>query len=130
MEDPSKKGVSAMLFIYLGISGFLGLFTTIYYQFSHGVTSPFMTFVFLIPLVGGCGSVLLKRRLGEGNVLSHNAYPAGLAALIMACLLHAVFDIAGNSSVYVPPLFVMGIGLTLVGVVSYFAGKVSRRARG
>ena len=116
-----------MLFIYLGISGFLGLFTFIYYLFSHGVTSPYMTFLFAIPLLAGCGSILLKKLLGAGNTISRNAYPAGIASLVMACMLQAIFDIAGTSSVFVPPLFVVGVGLLIIGIGSYFYPKVRKR---
>ena len=116
-----------MLSIYLGISGFLGIFTIVYYHFSHGVTSPYMTFLFAIPLVAGCVSFILKKWFGPGNAVSRNAYPSGIAALVMACMLKAIFDIAGNSSVFVPPLFLMGGGLLSIGAVSYFFRREAMR---
>ncbi|MCR5451881.1 MAG: hypothetical protein K6F00_04560 [Lachnospiraceae bacterium] len=116
-----------MLFTYLGISGFLGIFTIIYYRFSHGVTSPYMTFAFLIPLLLGGISVLIKKRFGDGNAVSQNLFPSGVAALIAASILQAVFDIAGNSSVYVKPLFWAGI-IMLATAAGAYVVNVYRRS--
>ena len=109
-----------MLSIYLGISGFLGLFTIIYYQFAHGVTSVYMTFLFAIPMAAGFLNLLLKKLRGEPGEISKNTYPAGVAALIMASMLQGIFEIAGNSSRMVLPLFVLGSLLTVVGILTRF----------
>ncbi len=108
-----------MLSIYLAVSAFLGIFTVIYYQFSHGVTSPYMTFVFLIPLVLGGIACLVRHRFGEGGYVARNAYPSGIAAITVASLLQGVFLIAGNSSKLVMPLAIVGIVLLITGIIAY-----------
>ncbi len=112
-------------FWYTVAAVFLVVFTAIYYQFSHGVYSPFMTFSCLLPLVLGAGVNLLISRFGmkEPGVVSRNLYPSGIAALTVSFLLKAVFDIAGNTSPHTIQLFCAGLLLLAVGSAAYLVQK-------
>ena len=77
-------------------------FATVYAQFSHGVHSPFMTFMCMIPLVGGT-LVALVLHVARHTVpprASRQAWALCIASLTVASCLRGVFDIAGTSSPY------------------------------
>ena len=87
------------LFISVCCTLFCLLFYMIYNLFSHGVHSPFMTFLFAWPLVlcvFPCALFL--------------AAPGG------------VFDIAGNSSVYQVIMMAAGFVMLFIGLILYAAG--------
>ena len=79
-------------------------FALIYAQFSHGVYSPFMTFMFAIPLVGGAlvSVALYLARAQELSRASRHAWALAIASLTVASCLRGVFDIAGTASPYLP----------------------------
>ena len=68
---------------YLIAAAGCALFALIYAQFSHGVHSPFMTFMFAIPLVGGALPAL-GFHLAQAQPAPRLARQAG--ALAIACL--------------------------------------------
>lgn len=78
------------------------LFAFIYAQFSHGVYSPFMTFMFAIPLLGGA-AVALALHLAKAEAvprLARQSWALALAALTIGSCLLGIFEIAGTSSPY------------------------------
>lgn len=104
MEGPARKeGVRSHLQAakrYLVAAVACAAFALIYAQFSHGVYSPFMTYMFAIPLVGG-SAVALGLRLAHVRELSRGtrqAWALALSTLTVASCLRGVFDIAGTSS--------------------------------
>ena len=123
-EETRSKEPLRRAFWYGAAAVFLIVFTAIYYQFSHGVYSPFMTFSFLLPLLFGSGVNLLLYALHmkEPGYFSGNVYPSGIAALTMSFLLKAIFDIAGNSSPHTPQLFFAGVILLAAGGLAYLVG--------
>ena len=86
------------------------LLSVVYAQFSHGVSSPFMTFLAAVPLVGGVvvflAMVVTSRH--SFDRVSFNAYHAGVATLVVACALQGVFDIAGTASPFVGVFVAVG----------------------
>ena len=108
--------------IYLGIS-FLCLITFIIYnQFSHGVTSPFMTFLFCWPLILGFIPYLLLAVIPKAEYpdrLTLNVYNSGVAALTVSSLLKGIFDIAGNASIYQHYLMIFGTIMLIAGIIIY-----------
>ena len=80
------------------------MFALIYAQFSHEVYSPFMTFMFAIPLIGGALPSLCLA-LARSNPLpraTRQAWALALAALTVASCLRGIFEIAGTASPYLP----------------------------
>jgi hypothetical protein len=117
-----RKGV---LITYGAITVFCIIFNFIYAQFSHGVDSVWMTFMFLFPLVGCVGLFGLAALLGSKTLprFSFNAYNSGIATLLTGSLLRGICEIAGTASFYQDVFFVVGAGFVVVGIVYAIAGK-------
>lgn len=118
--------------VYLGISVFCQVFYLIYDQFSHGVRSPYMTWLFAWPFLLGVlpGMVFRRfpkvRRPGRFTV---NLYNSGLAAVTVSSLLRGIFEIAGTDSVYQQRLMYAGGAMLLLGIAVYlFPIKGFRKA--
>lgn len=79
-------------------------FNFIYAQFAHGVSSAFMTFMFVIPLVMGVlpAMVMWRARIGRLPVAARQAWALAVASLTVASCLHGIFDIAGTASPWLP----------------------------
>jgi len=95
----------------------------IYAIFGHGVSSAFMTWMFLYPLIGGAWLYLLIVRLVPGasqtdaHRLAFNLYNSGIAALTAGSFLKGILDIAGTSSPYTPIFLVAGWLFALAGLL-------------
>ena len=117
------KGV----WVDLGLSAFCLLFSLVYAQFSHGVNSPYMSYLFAYPLLFGAIVLIGMHALAlpKANDFSAMGYNFGLAAITLSSLLTGIFEIAGTSSVYAFYLMLFGEGLmvlaTLVYMVQLFA---------
>ena len=87
---------------YLVAAAGCALFAFVYAQFSHGVYSPFMTFMFAIPLVGGALASLAFHlaKARPAPVLAQQEWALALACLTVASCLRGVFEIAGTSSAF------------------------------
>ena len=116
MSDIRKKFLKTIV-IFIMITIFTFIFNKVYGIFGHGVTSPYMTYMFLYPLVGGVlfyGIVMLfipsivnKKKYR----FFYNIYNSGIAILTLGSLLRGVMEIAGTSSFYL-------IFYTLIGWLS------------
>lgn len=121
-ENRNKRGLSKGVMIYLIITIFCQVFFLIYDQFSHGVRSPYMTYLFLWPLLLGLVPGLLFwciphiRRQGR---ISANLYHSGVAAVTVSSLLRGIFEIAGTASEYQEWLMMAGGVMLFVGVGAY-----------
>ena len=95
------------------------VFARIYALFSHGVSSIFMTWMFLIPLIGGAGVYALLRIVAPSlrNDAAACAYNCGLATLTVASTLQGIFEIAGTDSPYNEVMAVVGATLVVIAVV-------------
>lgn len=110
--------------LYLGAGIFLGLFSFVYSRFSHGVSSPFMTFLCLFPLVLGfvpACAALLTGRLRRPSELSLDLYRAGIWTLTAASLTRGILTIAGTSSVFQRLLMGLGLMELAAGLVLFLA---------
>ena len=88
---------------YLVAAAGCALFALVYAQFSHGVYSPFMTFMFAIPLVGGT-FVALVCHLAKAPVTprtARQAWALSIASLTLGSCLQGIFEIAGTGSPFV-----------------------------
>jgi len=114
------------VFAYLGVSLFTIIVDKVYAIFGHGVTSAFMTWMFLYPLLGGAGIYYLLQRIAPGIKqypgyrLFANLYNSGLATFMVGSFMNGIFEIAGTNSPYVSWyygagfLFVLAAGAALV----------------
>ena len=85
---------------YLVASAGCALFAFIYAQFSHDVYSPFMTFMFAIPLIAGALPAFICHATKEKPLprLTRQAWALAIASLTVASCLRGIFEIAGTSS--------------------------------
>lgn len=114
------------IFIWLGISVFCLIFYLIYSMFSHGVKSPYMTYLFAWPFILGflpCIIIYVISRIKHSvihiDAISDNAFCSGVAALTVSSLLKGIFDIAGTASIYQTWLFYAGTALLIIGIIHF-----------
>ena len=94
-------------------------FAIIYAQFSHGVYSPFMTFMFAIPLVAGA-LVALVMHVAHVRPMpraSRQAWALAIASLTVASCLRGVFEIAGTDSPYLVVYLAAALAFAVVAIV-------------
>lgn len=90
------------------------LFNKIYALFGHGVTSPWMSNMYLYLLGLGVAVFALIRIFTPGIAscreyrLFFNTYNSGIALLINGMLLYGILDIAGGTSQIVPWFLYIG----------------------
>jgi len=124
ISGEKKRKVLKTILAYIAITAFCWLFGYVYERFSHGVYSDFMVYMFLFPLIGGLVPFVFIRFTPAPfpGRFSQNAYNSGIAALTLASLLRGVFDIYGTISNYVKLYWILGIFLTIIGIISYLVG--------
>ena len=119
-----------ILIRYLAVSAFCLLFSTVYGVFSHGIHSPWMSFLAAWPLVLGAvpaaGRLMINRRSGKkmpGTCVWTDIYRFGIAALTAASLLKGILEIAGTDSGYPGLLLCAGAAMLVIGA----AGTIRHR---
>ena len=125
----AKKRICHTACIYLGLTAFCGLFSLVYEHFSHQVYSSYMVYLFLFPLLGGVLPFFLLPLIPSARFPSlpaRYAYHSGLAALTVGSCLSGIFEIYGIIVPLVKLYWIVGLCLTLLGVVFYLA-QVKRR---
>lgn len=106
--------------LYLGAVLFCILFWQVYRLFSHGVTSFFMTNLFLLPAVGFLmEGVLLFGAPKRFRRSADNLFHCGIGTGTVGFLLQGIFEIAGTDSPYMIAFPVVG-GICLLGAVVCF----------
>jgi len=113
-----KKGV----LYYSSAALFCLMVFLIYNIFSHGVHSPYMTLLFLWPLVLGvlpCLIMLLINKLPGPDRFTLNVYNSGVAAITVSSLLRGIFEIAGTASPLQTGLWIAGITMAVGGFLCY-----------
>lgn len=128
-SDTNKPGRSAAAgktaLIYLGVTVLCISFDRIYALFSHNVSSRYLSFLFLYPLLGGAAFYfliwLLVPRAEElkNRHLAAQCYHSGIAALTAGSALRGILEIAGTASPYTPVYFFFGWTLTVLGLLIY-----------
>lgn len=118
--------------IFLCISLFCGLFSAVYEQYSFGVYSNYMVYLFMFPLAGGVVPYAvfgLIPRAPCPSPVSARLYNSGIAALTVGSCVKGVLDIYGTSSVYMPVYWMSGVLLAAAGLVLYILGMKKQRGR-
>ena len=112
------------------LTAFCVLFSMVYEHFSHGVYSPFMICLFLVPLLGGVVPSLVlvfSPGLCFPSPFARSTYRLGLITLAVGSCLRGVFEIYGTSAPLVGVYGAAGGVLTATGIVSYlFHGRRPR----
>lgn len=118
LDSRVARDRKAML-AFLGVGVFCVVLAVVYAQFSHGVSSMFMSLCCMVPYAGAV-VYLFMVLTGRHPLdrLAFNAFNAALATFTVASVLRAVFDIAGTSSVWLMVLVVAGALLLLAACVS------------
>jgi len=95
----------------------------IYTQFSYGISSDSMAWMFLYPLLGGCLFFLLLGVLIPGVFQSEyyrtffNLHNFGIATLTVNSFLTGILEIAGTASTYTRMIAIAGWTLITVGLI-------------
>jgi len=119
------------VYVYMAVAAFCILFNYIYSLYAHGVSSNFMTFMFLFPLLGGglvfTGFYLLQNRVRAPSRLSFNLYNSGIAWLTVGSCVGGVIEIAGYESDHIRVFFVIGLFFVFSGVLTYIMQYLRKR---
>ena len=102
------------------------VFAVVYNQFGHGVTSPYMNFMFLYPLVLGVGGYLILMRVHRTECFFtpwSKWYHWGIVTLVFGNALKGIFDIAGTSSPYVVLYWIVGGMLIFIGTIGILLSR-------
>ncbi len=129
-KDIQKFYINKRVIPYCFITFFCMLFSFIYAQFSHGVSSPHMTYLFLYPLLFGVLIGLLFSIFEKKSIdyfWQSHFYHTGVVALILGSLLRGIFDIAGTASVYQTALTIGGAGMVFCGVIGFAFSKIKQQ---
>ena len=135
-HNPADKPAPRMgrgALYYSVIAAFCLVVFIIYNLFSHGVYSPFMTWLFLWPFALGvlpCLILHLGKGLPRPNRVTINVYNSGVAAITVSSLLRGIFEIAGTASPLQTGLWIAGLVMTGAGIVFYLlSGKTPQHLR-
>ena len=109
-------------FVYLIVTIFCALFGAIYENYSYEVYSYYMIYAFAYPMIMGvlpfmiiykCEKIRMPGRISE------NLYNAGVGTLTIGSIVEGVLLIYGTTNVLSKIYFVVGIGMVVLGIVSY-----------
>ncbi len=108
---------------YAIVTALCMMLSFLYGQFSHGVSSVHMTFLFLYPLcLGVFGGLLCMVAIPvkREHFFATHFYHTGVVALMISSTLKGIFEIAGTSSIYQSILTVLGILMIVIGISCLF----------
>ena len=108
------------LFIYLGISAFVFIFSQVYEHFSHGVYSGFMIYAFLIPFIGLfipslLNNLILKRTVSDNVTLP---WKCGIATLSAGSIYKGLLEIYGTSGTFEMVYLIIGSFLCIMTAIN------------
>lgn len=122
-SEKISKNVMRTLFIYVGVTLFIGLFSAIYEINSHNVYSASMVFAFRYPLVLGVGMYLAMRFLPTDKVpgmVPATIYHFGVAMATVRSIFIGVLEIYGTTNRIMVAIYtVIALIFLIVGVGLY-----------
>ena len=132
ISDTKKSIIS-----YFIVTIFLILLNYIYSIFSHNVSSNYMTYMFIYPLVTGILVsifIFINKNISKlkSFYIGKSILNYGIAIMVFRSFMKGVFEIAGTDSNYLIYYFYMGLILILVSSILliyslYEATKVHER---
>lgn len=120
--DYNRSQMWRIFVLYILTGALCLVFSLIYGVFSHGVSSPYMTFLCLFPLLAGAVPHLflaLGRSLPLPGRFTVNLYNTGAASLTLSSAMRGIFEIAGTGSVFQTWLMIAGAALCISGFLVY-----------
>lgn len=118
-EKFGKRG----FFTYLGVTIFCVVFGLVYESFSHGVTSNFMLFSFLVPLILGVipfAIFFFAKIKTIPSKFSYYFYNFSIATLTVGSIFKGVLDIYGTTrDFYIYTFLIAGISFLAIGIISH-----------
>ena len=141
----SRQGTFCRRYLYSALGGtvFCLLFFLVYDRFSHGVRSPYMTYLFLWPLLlevlPALVMTLFHNRHGftalsdpsketvdqpVTRVYAALFWHSGTAALTAGSALRGIFDIAGNASRFQKYLMIAGLVMLCISVILFIVSII------
>lgn len=113
----TKKTYFWTTIIYVIATIITVIFNAVYYQFSHEVSSRYMSLAFLYPLLMGVLVYVGLFFINWFDKVSYNAYNAGVATITMASILLGVNEIAGADTIYYKYFYLVAFILFGVSVI-------------
>lgn len=110
-------------------SGLL-LFTIVYEQFSHGVTSINMRIAFLMPLLLGYGLAYISQYIPIPKKMIFDVWGMGITTLVSGLLLQGIFYIYGTSNDVVNIFYYVAIFIFVVTVFLYILQLIKQKKLG
>ena len=129
VSNKNLKELQSGLIISIFGSIFCFIFYLIYNIFSHGVHSPFMTYLFVWPLLLEVLPALLClmiRALPGPSILSSLFWNTGCALASVSSLLRGILDIAGTASAHQKYMMITGFVFLAAGLIFYAVGIFQR----
>ncbi len=111
---------------YLITTVFCVLFAYVYSLFAHGVSSPYMTYLFLYPLFLGVLNAYIcmkSKRAKTYCFFATHFYHTGVVTLMLSSMLRGIFEIAGTASIYQTILTILGVVMIISGGFCLIAKK-------
>lgn len=122
MISSTSNNSRKQFFIYLYAAIGCGIFSAVYEHFSHEVYSPFMVWLFAIPLVLGALPNLamwLFPALARGGAWQQTIHAFAIATLTVGSALQGVVEIYGTTNWFIIYFAVVGGALMALGVCLY-----------
>jgi len=123
----TRKGNLKQVFIYLGVTAFSLLFTSIYYLNSYGMTDNHLTFLFVLPLVNVLVFLFLFLFKYSPSHLANCIWNMSFPFIYVYMMLSGIYTIAKTSSNWLfifIVLFVLGI---LTSIITEVATKIRNK---
>ena len=112
-----KKTYFITIIIYIVSAIFSVIFNAVYYQFSHEVSSKYMSLAFLYPLCMGAVVYGIMFFVPWYDKVSYNTYNAGVATITMGSILLGVNEIAGADTIYYKYFYIVAFVLFGVSII-------------
>ncbi len=128
-KDKKKNAHTAVTF--LAVTAFCGFFSSVYFKYSHGVSSDYMVFLSAVPfMLGVLPYTFLKLcKLYAPPILIKHIYNCGVATVTVGFALNGIFEIYGGECAYTPYYFSLGALLIVTGALWYIIKAVIDKKR-
>lgn len=118
----SRKANRVSAVAFLGACAFCGFFSSVYAKYSHGVSSDYMTFICLIPFIGGVlpYTLLYVFKQAAPTGIVKQLYNWGVITITVGFLLCGIVEISGYE---ITTVSVLGMSIKYA-LVYFVAGAV------